>query len=88
MPNPSMGPSDPSRTPKHVWAGASREAQVSFTSHAMRHFLASALISGGASVKQVRTVLGHASAVITLKVYSHLWPGDGDRSRVVTDAPA
>ncbi len=71
---------------KHIWAGASREAQVSFTSHAMRHFFASALISGGASVKQVQTVLGHASAVITLKVYSHLWPGDEDRTRVVMDA--
>ena len=71
---------------KHVWAGASREVQISFTSHAMRHFFASALISGGASVKQVQSVLGHASAVITLKVYSHLWPGDEDRTRVVMDA--
>lgn len=71
---------------KHIWAGASRDAQISFTSHAMRHFYASALISGGASVKQVQSVLGHASAVITLKVYSHLWPGDEDRTRVVMDA--
>jgi integrase len=52
----------------------------------LRHFTASALIAGGASVKQVQTVLGHSSAAITLKVYAHLWPGDEDRIRVVMDA--
>lgn len=38
----------------------------------MRHFAASVLISGGASVKQVQKWLGHSSAVITLQTYSHL----------------
>ncbi len=71
---------------KRIWADAAQQTEVSFTSHALRHFFASALISGGASVKQVQTVLGHASAVITLKVYSHLWPGDEDRVRAVMDA--
>lgn len=56
------------------------------TSHSFRHFAASALISGGASVKQVQAFLGHASAVITLRTYSHLWPGDEDRTRNVLDA--
>ncbi|MFF2063824.1 site-specific integrase [Streptomyces sp. NPDC058200] len=46
--------------------------------HDLRHFYASALIAGGASVKQV---LGHASAVITLRIYAHLWPGEEDRTR-------
>jgi integrase len=59
---------------------------VDFTAHGLRHLFASALISGGASVKQVQTVLGHASAVITLQTYSHLWPGDDDRTRDVMDA--
>ena len=49
--------------------------------HDLRHFYASALIAGGASVKQVQERLGHASAVITLKTYAHLWPGDDDRTR-------
>ena len=35
------------------------------------------VIGGGASVKQVQLVLGHASAVITLRIYAHLWPGEG-----------
>jgi hypothetical protein len=30
-------------------------------------------------------VLGHSSAAITLKVSSHLWPGDQDRRRLVMD---
>lgn len=71
---------------KKLWPAAAKAAQVSFTSHTLRHFCASALISGGASVKQVQTVLGHSSAVITLRVYSHLWPGDEDRTRAVMDA--
>ena len=41
---------------------------------------------GGASVKQVQERLGHASPVITLETYSHLWPGDDDRTRDVMDA--
>jgi integrase len=56
------------------------------TSHGLRHFAASALISGGASVKQVQTFLGHSSAVITLRTYAHLFSGDEDRTRNVLDA--
>ena len=69
-----------------IWGTAARQVGVDFTSHDLRHFFASALISGGASVKQVQTVLGHSSAVITLQTYSHLWPGDDDRTRDVMDA--
>lgn len=54
--------------------------------HDLRHFFASALIAGGASVKQVQPVLGHADAVITLRIYVHLWPGEEDRTRAVMDA--
>jgi integrase len=60
--------------------------KISVTSHSFRHFAASALISGGASVKQVQTFLGHASATITLRTYAHLFPGDEDRTRDVLDA--
>lgn len=56
------------------------------TTHDLRHFFASCLIAGGASVKQVQAVLGHASAMITLRTYSHLWPGDEDRTRSIVDA--
>jgi integrase len=59
--------------------------------HDLRHAFASALISGGCSVKAVQVALGHASATTTLDVYGHLWPGDEDRIRDAVDrafAPA
>jgi hypothetical protein len=31
-------------------------------------------------------VLGHATAVITLRIYAHLWPGEDDRTRSVMDS--
>jgi len=71
---------------KRLWSDAASAALVDATSHDLRHFAASALISGGASVKQVQTFLGHASAVITLRTYAHMFPGDEDRTRNVLDA--
>ena len=56
------------------------------STHDLRHYTASALIVGGASVKQVQVFLGHSSAAITLRVYAHLWPGDDDRTREVMEA--
>lgn len=70
---------------RRLWREAAAEAKVSGTSHSLRHFFASALIAGGASVKQVQIVLGHASAVITLRTYAHMWPGDDDRTRDLMD---
>jgi integrase len=54
--------------------------------HSLRHFYASCLISSGASIKEVQERLGHSSAVMTLDIYSHLWPGDDERTREATDA--
>ena len=71
---------------KRLMHDASEAAGVDMTSHDLRHFAASALISGGASVKQVQAFLGHASAVITLRTYAHLFPGDEDRTRNLLDA--
>lgn len=34
----------------------------------------------------MQTFLGHASAVITLRTYAHMFPGDEDRTRNVLDA--
>ena len=56
------------------------------TTHDLRHYCASALISGGDTVKQVQEVLGHSSAVITLRTYAHLFPGDDERTRNAMDA--
>lgn len=71
---------------RSAWERACRAAGVQAGTHDLRHFYASALISGGASVKQVQRMLGHSSAAITLNIYAHLWPGDDDRARTVIDS--
>lgn len=72
---------------KNVWRRAKAAAVgEDMSTHDLRHFFASALIAGGASVKQVQMILGHASAAVTLGVYAHLWPGDDDRARGILDA--
>ncbi len=53
--------------------------------HSFRHYYASLLIRHGESVKTVQARLGHASAVETLNVYSHLWPDSEDRTRDAVD---
>ncbi len=70
-----------------AWKPARTKAKCpEVVTHDLRHFFASALIAGGASVKQVQVVLGHSSPMITLRVYAHLWPGDDDRTRAVIDS--
>ena len=58
-----------------------RSAGVVTTFHGLRHFYASSLIASGASVVMVQRALGHASASMTLDVYSHLFPGAGEGLR-------
>jgi integrase len=54
--------------------------------HDLRHFYASALIHHGESVRVVQERLGHASAKMTLDVYSHLWPASEDKTRRAIEA--
>lgn len=44
--------------------------------HDLRHTAASLAISAGANVKAVQTMLGHASAAMTLDTYADLFPDD------------
>jgi integrase len=46
--------------------------------HDLRHTAASLAISAGANVKAVQRMLGHASAAMTLDVYSELFDDDLD----------
>jgi integrase len=48
------------------------------TLHDLRHTAASLAISAGANVKAVQRMLGHASAAVTLDVYSDLFDADVD----------
>ena len=48
------------------------------TPHDLRHTAASLAVSAGANVKAVQRLLGHASAAMTLDVYSGLFDDDLD----------
>jgi integrase len=48
------------------------------TPHELRHTAASLMVSAGANVKAVQRALGHASAAMTLDVYSGLFDDDLD----------
>ena len=54
--------------------------------HDLPHSYASALIQAGESVKTVQVRMGHASAMVTLDVYGHLWPDSEERTRAAVDA--
>lgn len=62
--------------------------------HALRHFYASWLINRpqdgglGLSPKQVQERLGHSSIVLTMNVYSHLFPTDEDGDQISQAAAA
>ncbi len=57
---------------------------VSF--HALRHTHASALIASGLDVVQIAKRLGHGSAVVTLRVYAHLFGSVDNRAADAIEA--
>lgn len=70
-----------------VWrAAAVRVGVPTLRLHDLRHAYASALITAGESVKVVQVRMGHASAMVTLDVYGHLWPDSDDKTRSAVDA--
>jgi integrase len=58
------------------------------TPHELRHTAASLAVSAGANVKAVQRMLGHASAAMTLDVYSGLFDDDLDGVADRLDATA
>ena len=58
------------------------------TPHELRHTAASLAVSAGANVKAVQKMLGHASAAMTLDVYSGLFDDDLDGVAARLDAQA
>lgn len=55
------------------------------TVHDLRHSAASLAISAGANVKAVQTMMGHASAAMTLDTYADLFPDDLERVAAALD---
>ena len=64
---------------RQIFDRAAREAGLEgLTPHELRHTAASLAVSSGANVKAVQRLLGHASAAMTLDVYSGLFDDDLD----------
>lgn len=64
---------------RRVFEPAARAAGLDgLTPHGLRHTAASLAVSAGAHVKSVQQMLGHASAAMTLDVYSGLFGDDLD----------
>jgi hypothetical protein len=61
-----------------VWKPALRAAGIPDTRdngmHALRHFFASVVLDGGASIRDLADWLGHEDPGFTLRVYAHLLP--------------
>jgi integrase len=72
----------------HLWtpAVAATGLPQGFGFHGLRHYYATLLIHGGASVKTVQLALGHATPTITLNTYVGLWPDAIDTTRALVDA--
>lgn len=69
-----------------IWAPAREAAGLPWvTCHDLRHWFASVLIGAGHNPKAVADRLGHADPAMTLRVYTHLWPSDEDRTRQAID---
>jgi integrase len=64
---------------RDVFDRAARDVGLEgLTPHELRHTAASLAVSAGANVKSVQRMLGHASAAMTLDVYSGLFDDDLD----------
>lgn len=76
---PKGGPLRPTTFRSDVWVPATKRAGLDgITLHDLRHTCASLAIAAGADVKVLQTMLGHASAGMTLDQYGHLMPGRAD----------
>jgi integrase len=63
----------------NYWIPALRAAGLPHVGvHALRHSAAALLISRGASLKELQSIMGHSSAAFTLSVYGHLFDDDLD----------
>jgi integrase len=84
-----------SLTPVMKAAGVvNKDGKPKYALHAFRHFFASWCINprsrGGRELpaKEVQSLLGHASIVLTMDVYGHMFPTTGDRRELAASAAA
>lgn len=72
----------------HLWTPAVARADLpkGFGFHGLRHYFATVLIHGGASVKTVQLALGHTTPTVTLNTYVGHWPDAIETTRALIDS--
>ncbi len=78
-------PLDPGNTRRRFYAALNAAELKHVTIHSLRHTYASVLLASGASIVGLQRSLGHASAVMTLDVYSHLLEESVESSALKAD---
>jgi integrase len=63
----------------------SRASLSAITPHDLRHTCATLLLAENVNVKYVQTLLGHATASITLDTYSHVLTSMADANAVAME---
>jgi integrase len=83
----SRGSAISSSTWQHAITRAAAEVGLpaDFGLHDLRHYFATALIWGGANVKEVQLAMGHSTPTTTLNIYTGYWPDAEDRTRHLID---
>jgi len=86
---PEGGPIHRQTFATYSWHRALRAAGVPVSRengmHALRHWYASVVLAGGASIRDLAEWLGHEDPGFTLRVYSHLMPSSAARMRATID---
>lgn len=72
-------PLDPANARKRFLEALDAAGLEHVTMHSLRHSYASLMLSVGTSIKGLQNALGHASATMTLNVYSHMMKEDMDK---------
>ena len=65
-----------------------RAGLVGLRFHDLRHSYATWLVTGGAPINDVQTVMGHEKASTTLNLYTHQAKGRDGRLLDILDGPA
>jgi len=75
FPSPDGGPLRPNNFRKRVFHPAVRNAGLAaLRVHDLRHTCAALLVAQGAHALEIADRLGHASPVVTMRVYAHILP--------------
>lgn len=74
---------------RQAWAGARDRVGIPDGRdngfHALRHYYASRVLAGGASIRDLASWLGHKRPGFTLEVYSHMLPDSADKMRAAIE---